>query len=100
LNLLPGTEIIDDTLLMQDNTEAALIGAHPYASRLLGMSGDSSANPASGWNARLGFGGGLGRFNSPSAQESAQYFEQKMDVEEYQKALEAAALERLVRNGG
>ncbi len=100
LDLLPGTEIIDDKLYMQDNTEAAILGANPYVARLLGMSGDTSNNPASGLNAKAGFLGGLGRFNSPSAQEGAQYFEQKMVDDEYRKQLEAIALERLVRNGG
>ena len=100
LNLLPGTEVVDDTLLMQDNTEAALVGMHPYMARLLGMSGGTSANPASGLNAGVGFLGGLARFNSPSAQQSSQYFEDKKARDEYEEALEAMALERMVRNGG
>ena len=77
LNMLPGTEIYDGKLVMQDNTEAALLGSNPYLARAAGISGDTSSNPASGLNAGIGFLGGLGRFNSPDSQDAGRYFENK-----------------------
>jgi hypothetical protein len=79
LNLLPGTEIVDDKLFMQDNTEAQLMQTHPYLQRLVGMSGDGSRNPASGTNSVASFLGGLGRFNSPQSQDGSRYFENNID---------------------
>jgi hypothetical protein len=96
LNLLPGTEIYDDRLLMQDNVEAGLLGSNPYLARAAGMSGDTSANPASGWNAALGFTGGLARFNSPSSQDAGRYFSKKDELDAARAVQDEIRLRNLV----
>jgi hypothetical protein len=96
LNMLPGTEIYDDRLVMQDNTEAALLGSNPYLARAAGISGGTSSNPASGLNAGIGFFGGLGRFNSPSSQDSGRYFENKQVADAAQAVQDEIRLRNLV----
>jgi hypothetical protein len=96
LNLLPGTKIEGGRLLMQDNTEAALLGSNPYLARAAGISGGTSSNPASGWNAGIGFFGGLGRFNSPSSQESGRYFENKIALDAAKAVQDEIRLRNLV----
>lgn len=96
LNMLPGTEIYDDRLVMQDNIEAGILGSNPYLARAAGISGDTSSNPASGWNAGIGFFGGLGRFNSPSSQDSSRYFENKIALDAAKAVQEEIRLRNLV----
>ena len=96
LNMLPGTEIYDDRLVMQDNIEAGILGSNPYLARAAGISGDTSSNPASGWNAGIGFFGGLGRFNSPSSQDSSRYFEDKIGLDAAKAVQEEIRLRNLV----
>jgi hypothetical protein len=96
LNLLPGTEIVDDKLFMQDNTEAQLMQTHPYLQRLVGMSGDGSRNPASGTNSVASFLGGLGRFNSPQSQEGARYFENNIEPDAARVVQDEIRLRNLV----
>jgi hypothetical protein len=96
LNMLPGTDIKGGRLLMQDNIEAGLLGLNPYGARAAGMSGDTSSNPASGVNARIGFLGGFGRFNSPSSQDGSRYFEDKIGMDAAKAVQEEIRLRNLV----
>lgn len=96
LDFLPGTEIRDGKLLMQDNTEAQLMQAHPYLQRLVSMSGGGSSDPASGVNAASSFLGGLVRFNSPQGQDSGRYFENKIPLDAAKAVQEEIRLRNLV----
>ena len=99
INLLPGTEIIDDQLVIQDNVEAQLMQTNPYIQRGVGLMGDSSGNASSGPNAWSGFFGGLGRFNSPQSQDAGQYFENKKITDAAYAVQEEIKLRKLVREG-
>jgi hypothetical protein len=99
LDMLPGTELIDNQLLMQDNTQAAIEGVNPSIGRLARLFPNNQRQEETYRQYWLNWFGAPVRWNDPGSQAGAlasQDQQAQKAADAVQKRIE---LERLVSGG-
>ncbi len=97
LDVLPGTELVDDTLLMQDNVQAALEGINPVVSRVNRALPNTQRNEETFRQYWLGWLGAPVRWNDPGSQRGAEAAAKRQATNNAERVQERIRLERLVR---
>jgi len=102
LGMLPGTDIIDGKLLMQDNVEGALMDANPMLSRAGRLPGVQQTQRQRDTNRQfwLNFWGAGVRWNDPGSQRGADAAAARAGQEAAEKVQSRIRLERLVQGNG
>jgi hypothetical protein len=101
LGMLPGAEVIDGKLLMQDNVEGALMDVNPLLSRAGRLPGVQQTQRQQDTNRQfwLNFFGAGVRWNDPGSQRGADAAAARAGQEAADKVQERIRLEGLVRGG-